>query len=91
MSAVGMTMLVPRGCQVITAGSEPTSEYRVQYYTPGYLLSGKPQPSITQAPTSLGYNAPFTVSYTLASPATITRQPPAHAPCSTCCTSLHNL
>ena len=54
-------------CQVMVAGSEPTGEYRVQYFTPAYLLNGTPQPSISSAPTTLGYAAGFTVTFTLAS------------------------
>ena len=46
----------------------------MQYYVPGYLMTGNPRPVITNAPTSLGYNAPFSLTYTLTSPATIARQ-----------------
>ena len=51
----------------MVAGSEPTGEYRVQYFTPSYLLNGNPQPSISKAPGTLGYAAAFTVTYALAS------------------------
>lgn len=52
--------------QVMVAGSEPTGEYRVQYYVPAYLLKGNPQPVIsTVSTTKLTYNKAFTVSYTL--------------------------
>lgn len=51
--------------QVIVGGSEPTGEYRIQYYTPAYLLSGLPRPSITAAPANMTYNAYFSLSYTL--------------------------
>ena len=48
------------------AGSEPTGEYRVQYYVPAYLLKGNPQPVISSVSTTkLTYNKAFTVSYTL--------------------------
>ena len=51
----------------MVAGSEPTGEYRVQYFTPSYLLNGNPQPSISKAPVTLAYAAAFTVTYALAS------------------------
>ena len=51
--------------QVMVAGSEPTGEYRVQYYVPPYLLNGNPQPLITDAPARLTYNAQFAISYDL--------------------------
>lgn len=47
------------------AGSEPTGEYRVQYYVPPYLLNGTPRPVITTVASKLAYNANFTVAYTL--------------------------
>ena len=48
------------------AGSEPTGEYRVQYYVPAYLLKGNPQPVISSVSTTkLTYNKAFTVAYTL--------------------------
>lgn len=53
--------------QVMVTGSEPTGEYRVQYFTPAFLLNGNPQPSISSAPVTLGYATIFTVSYALAS------------------------
>ncbi len=51
--------------QVMVAGSEPTGEYRVQYYVPPYLLNGNPQPVITTVASKLPYNSNFTVAYTL--------------------------
>lgn len=53
------------GPQVIVGGSEPTGEFRIQYYTPAYLLNGLPRPSITSAPSTATYNAYFSLSYTL--------------------------
>ena len=51
--------------QVMVAGSEPTGEYRVQYYVPPYLLNGNPQPVITTVASKIVYNTNFTVAYTL--------------------------
>ena len=51
--------------QIMVAGSEPTGEYRIQYYAPSYLLNGNPQPVITNAPVQLAYNSQFTVDYVL--------------------------
>ena len=48
------------------AGSEPTGEYRVQYYVPAYLLKGNPQPVISSVSTTkLTYNKALAVAYTL--------------------------
>lgn len=46
-------------------GSEPTGEYRIQYYTPAYLLNGLPRPSITSYPANMTYNTQFSLSYNL--------------------------
>ena len=51
--------------QVMVAGSEPTGEYRVQYFAPSYLTSGLPRPTITNTPTTLSYNALFSVDFSL--------------------------
>jgi len=51
--------------QVMVAGSEPTGEYRVQYYVPPYLLNGNPQAVITSVAKQLAYNTQFTVAYPL--------------------------
>lgn len=53
------------GPQVMVTGSEPTGEYRVQYFVPAYLSSGLPRPVITNTPTVLSYNALFSVDFTL--------------------------
>ncbi len=57
------------GCepQVMVAGSEPTAEWRVQYYVPNYLLTGAPRPVITSAPAQAAYTKYFTVTFSLAS------------------------
>lgn len=49
----------------MVAGSEPTGEYRVQYYVPPYLLNGNPQAVITSVVQQLAYDTQFTVAYTL--------------------------
>ena len=54
-----------RHAQVMVAGSEPTGEYRVQYFVPNYLTSGLPRPAITNAPPALSYNGLFTVDFSL--------------------------
>ena len=45
------------------AGSEATSEYRVQIFTPPYLLSGATRPTLTTVPTAMGYNKTYTIAY----------------------------
>ena len=45
------------------AGSEATSEYRVQIFTPPYLLSGATRPTLTSVPTAMGYNKTYTIAY----------------------------
>lgn len=54
------------------AGSEPTGEYRVQYFLPPYLLGGLPRPAITSGPKNISYNSAFTVNYNLTN-GTVTR------------------
>ena len=49
--------------QVFIGGSETTAEHRAQIYTPGYLQNGKPRPTITSSPPSLGYSSPFPVRF----------------------------
>ena len=49
--------------QVLISGSETSSDRRVQIWTPDYLLNGKPRPSITSAPSSIGYNGTINISY----------------------------
>ena len=49
--------------QVMVAGSEATSEYRVQIFTPPYLLSGATRPTLTTVPTAMGYNKTYTIAY----------------------------
>ena len=51
--------------QVMLAGSEPTGEYRVQYYVPPYLSNGTPKPVITSVGSNIPYNRTFTVAYSL--------------------------
>lgn len=45
--------------QVFISGSETTGEFRAQLYTPDYLQNGKPRPSISGAPATVGYDRPF--------------------------------
>ena len=49
--------------QVLVAGSEVTSEYRAQLYTPDYLHTEKPHPVITTAPAEVPYATNFTISF----------------------------
>lgn len=49
--------------QVLVAGSEVTSEYRVQLYTPDYLQTGKPRPAITTAAADMSYDGNYTVGF----------------------------
>ena len=53
--------------QVLVSGSETTGEHRVQIWTPGYLLQGKPRPVITSAPSTITYGQNVTVQFTNAS------------------------
>ena len=50
--------------QVWVAGSEPTVEYRVQIFTPAYLLNGMPRPVIGSAPGGINLGRNFTIIYT---------------------------
>ena len=45
------------------AGSETTSERRVQIYTPDYLLTGRPRPEITNEPDRLSYGEDFNITF----------------------------
>lgn len=49
--------------QVLISGSETSAERRVQIWTPDYLLTGKPRPIITSAPTSVVYSGTITLSF----------------------------
>ncbi|KAK9863598.1 hypothetical protein WJX84_001727 [Apatococcus fuscideae] len=55
--------LTPNGT-VWVAGSEPTVEYRVQIFTPAYLLNGMPRPVIGSAPGGINLGRNFTIIYT---------------------------
>jgi galactose oxidase len=59
-----LALLLPDGRVVTTPGrwaENPNEEGReVQFYTPDYLLRG-PRPSISSAPTTVGYGASFFV------------------------------
>lgn len=48
---------------VLIAGSETSSERRVQIWTPDYLLTGKPRPVILAAPDYVNYNASFGIAF----------------------------
>jgi galactose oxidase len=67
------SLLLPDG-RVLSAGSDdfvaPDMSQTVEIYSPPYLFQGT-RPTITSAPTSLKYNAAFTI--TTADAATITR------------------
>lgn len=49
--------------QVLVAGSEVTSEYRVQLYTPDYLQTAKPRPAITTAAATMSYDTNYTIGF----------------------------
>ena len=49
---------------MLISGSEVTAERRVQIYTPDYLLTGKPRPLITAAPSQLNYGQQFGTAFT---------------------------
>lgn len=49
--------------QILVAGSEATLDYRVQIYTPAYLQTGNPRPTLAGAPGSLTYGQTFSVNF----------------------------
>ena len=49
--------------QILVAGSEATLDYRVQIYTPAYLQTGNPRPTLAGAPGSLTYGQTFAVNF----------------------------
>ena len=49
--------------QILVAGSEVTLEYKVQVFTPPYLLSDKPRPLITSAPESITWHQYYLVQW----------------------------
>ena len=53
------------GClwQVLISGSETSAERRVQIFTPDYLLTSKPRPVITSAPSVVGYNGTIAIGF----------------------------
>lgn len=62
--------LIPNG-KIWVAGSNPhtllsaQTEYRVEYFTPPYLLSSRPQPVILSTPSQIGYGQTFTITVNL--------------------------
>lgn len=63
LSTMDLHSVVALCIQVMVAGSEATSEYRVQVFTPPYLLSGATRPTLTTVPTAMGYNKTYTIAY----------------------------
>jgi hypothetical protein len=61
-------ILLPDG-RVATFGGNPVGsfEYRIEIYTPKYLSTGTPRPTITSAPTEMPYGGTYPVSTTQAS------------------------
>lgn len=57
------TALLTRTGEVLVAGSEVTSEYRAQLYTPDYLHTQKPRPVITTVAADVPYASNFTISF----------------------------
>ncbi|KAK9812389.1 hypothetical protein WJX73_007024 [Symbiochloris irregularis] len=55
-------LLLPTG-EVLAAGSEVTLEYKVQIYTPPYLLTGKPRPVIQSAPESVTWHQQYSLRW----------------------------
>ena len=62
-------ILLPDG-RVATFGGNPDDGYemRIEVYTPPYLWTGTPRPTIDGAPTELGYGGAYSVSTTESSP-----------------------
>lgn len=59
-------LLLPTGQVLVTGGGQPapdggTDQNFAQIFTPEYLLTGNPQPTITSAPGATKYNVPFTL------------------------------
>lgn len=49
--------------QVLVAGSEVTLEYKIQVYTPPYLLGNNSRPVIGQAPANVTWGRRYQVSW----------------------------
>lgn len=49
--------------QVMVTGSEATVEYRVQIWTPPYLLNGLPRPTIVSAPELIAPGSRFPIQW----------------------------
>ena len=49
--------------QVLVAGSEVTLEYKIQVFTPPYLLNGNPRPAIETSPTNMTWHHPYDITW----------------------------
>ncbi|KAK9791838.1 hypothetical protein WJX73_007086 [Symbiochloris irregularis] len=54
---------ITKNAEVFISGSETTGEFRAQLWTPDYLQNGKPRPSISGAPSIVGYGQAFSFQY----------------------------
>ncbi|KAK9825584.1 hypothetical protein WJX74_007675 [Apatococcus lobatus] len=57
------TAVLTQNAEVMVAGSEATVEYRVQVYTPAYLLTANPRPTIVRAPNLIAPGSRFPIQF----------------------------